>query len=385
MKKVYLILSLCLGSIFMYSQNTETDKLLKKLVEKEVLTQDEADEIKKESMEENSSSDKIEETTNKVRNIFNNTPYLQLGGYAQFLYQYSNTAKIKNNSIPRVIFLSARGKVTKNIGYFILAEFADPRLYEFYAEFTPYKEINIKVGQAKVPISLENQISLANLETILNTRSVSSLIGMGDDVMRIQNGINNTGRDVGIQIYGSLFDISGHDFIQYGAGIFQGSGMNTFDKDNSKDFAATLMFQPVKGFRIGSSISLGEATYEIIPSSEQLSHVRNRWMISTDYKSDRLYVRAEWIKGKDSSIDKEGLYGTAQYYVLPQKLSLVGKVDYYNQNKNTGSEVIDYLAGIDYYFYSKCRVQVNYQYSDYSHKWDTKNSHNIIGQLQFVF
>lgn len=385
MKKLYLIISLFIFYTVIYAQNTETDKLLNKLVEKQILTQKEANEIKEESKKESNLSNKTEQATQKVRNIFNNTPYFELGGYGLLLYQYNSRSEIKESSVPRVVFISAKGKVTDKIGYSILTELANPRLYEFYAEFTPYKELNFKVGQAKVPISIENLISLTNLETIMNTRSISNLIGMSDDVMKKQNGINNTGRDMGIQLYGSTFNISGHDLIQYSAGIFQGSGINTNDKDNSKDFAGTLLFQPIKGFRIGGSVLFGEATYKINDKNMPINHVRNRWMISSDYKSDRFYARAEWIRGKDSSIEKEGLYGTLQYYVLPKKLSLVGKVDYFNKNKDSNVEVVDYLAGVDYYFYSRCRVQINYQYSDFSKKWDSKNSHNILGQLQFVF
>ena len=113
--------------------------------------------------------------------------------------------------------------------------------------------------------------------------------------------------------------------------------------------------------------------------------MRNRWIVSSDYKSDRLYTRAEWIKANDAGIAKEGLYGLVRYYFLPEKLSAIGKIDYLNQNKDTGDEVIDYLVGLDYYFYKQCRIHLNYTYSDYSRVWGEKNSHHVVAQLQFVF
>lgn len=381
MKKVCLVLSLYLVSMFTYSQNSETDKLLKKLVEKQVLTEQEAEEIKKESKKENLSASKIEQTADKVRNIFNNTPYFQIGGYGLFLYRYDNTERIKHDAKARVIFLHAKGQLTDNISYFFMSELVDPQLFEYYMDWTPIKEINFRFGQFNVPFTLENPISVSSLGTIQNSRSVSSLAGMANDVMSYQNGKNNSGRDMGMQISGNLLN----DKVEYSVGIFQGSGMNTSDKDNTKNFAGTLLLKPVKGLRIGGSALFGGATYQLPFETVADTHVRNRWSFSGDYQSERLYVRAEWIRGKDSSTKKEGIYGTTEYYIVPEKLNIIGKVDYYNQDKRTGNEVIDYLAGLDYYFYTRCRVQINYQYSDYSRIWDAKNSHTVMGQLQFVF
>lgn len=389
MKKLCLILSICMIAMVGYAQ--DNNELLKKLVEKEILTQEEADEIKKESATKSNQTeptDKIDQAAAKVRGIFNNTPYLQIGGYGLFMYNYSNVADTKHNAQARVIFLSARGELGNNFKYFFLTELVNPMVYEFWGEWSPLKELNVRAGQFKAPYSLENQISLTDLETVFNTRSVSSLIGMGDDVQTYQNGKNNTGRDVGLMLSGSLFTLNNHDFIQYAAGVFQGTGLNTSDKDNSKDFSASLMFQPLKGFRVGGSVYYGDATYDISGKrikENELTYTRNRWMLSADYKSDRLYARAEWIHGKDGKIDREGLYGTVKYYVAPKKVSLVGKVDYYNSDKDLNTEVLDYVAGVDYYFYKNCRMTVNYKYSDYSKKWDQKNSHSVIGQLQFVF
>lgn len=389
MKRICFILSLCFVSLMSFAQNSN-DELLKKLVEKQVLTQAEADDIKKESAKEeaNKKTDKIDAVAGNFRNIFNNTPYFQLGGYGLFMYNYSNVNKTKHDVQGRVVFLSARGDLGNNIKYFFLTEFINPMLYEFWGEWTPAKQFNVRVGQMKVNYSLENQIALFDLETVFNTRSVSNLIGMGGDVHQSQNGKNNTGRDLGIQVSGTLLPICNNDLIQYSVGLFQGSGMNTGDKDNSKDVSATVLLQPVKGFRIGGSVYYGDATYSI-GDAEAINHTRNRWMLSADYNSERFYARAEWIHGKDSKIDREGLYGTVKYYAIPSKLGIIAKVDYYNQDKNSNCEVMDYLAGVDYYFYKKCRFSLNYQYSDYAgnypKKWKANSSHSVIGQLQFVF
>lgn len=377
MKKPLLLLSLCALCVFSSAQDSNDD-LLKKLVEKNILSQSEADSLRLPQKKS------LSQTTSKIREAFN-TPYMRFGGYGLFMYRYCDIIPIKHNAEPRVVFVSMRGELTKSLKYFILAEFIRPRPYEFYAEWTPANEFNFRAGQMKTPLSFENQISLTDIEGVLNTRSVSALIGMGEDVQTKQNGLNNTGRDVGVMAYGNLFKTQTHDLLEYKIGLYQGTGINTSENNNSKDFAANFILQPVKGFRVGAGAYFGEARYAMTSGAEVANHVRNRWIVSSDYRSDRIYARAEWITANDGGISKEGLHGMGMYYFIPKKLNAFAKVDYLNQNKDTNSEVIEYTAGVNYHFYGPCRLQLNYIYSDYSKSWGANNSNMVLGQLQIVF
>lgn len=383
MKKLLLLLSLSLFCISNYAQDSNNE-LLKKLVEKNVLTQSEADSIRQKELKKEPQNS-FGQTTEKIRQAFN-TPYMRFGGYGLFMHRYSDVSPIKHKTDVRVVFLSVRGDITKNLSYFMLMEFVDPTLTEYNVSWTPFDAFNLKLGQMKTPISLENQMSLTEIEGIFNTRSVSALIGMGDDVMRLQNGKNNSGRDVGVQAFGNLFKTDTHHLLNYGIGVYQGTGLNTGENNNNKDFVANIMLQPVKGFRIGGGAYFGEAYYSLDEKYEpKASHVRNRWIVSSDYNNGRIYARAEWIKANDGGIDKEGLHGMGLYYFIPQKLNAFAKVDYLNQNKDLNQEVIDYTVGVNYHFYGPCRLQLNYTYSDYSKSWDAPNSNNVTAQLQIVF
>lgn len=362
-----------------YGQDTNNE-LLKKLVEKQIITQQEADDIKKEATKKDENKT-FDQKTEKIREAFT-TPYMRFGGYGLFMYNYSDVKSIKHSAEPRVAFISMRGDLGNNIKYFILTEFVNPRIYEFYAEWTPIKAFGVRGGEMKTPISLENQLSLTEIETVFNTRSVSSLTGMGGDVLGLNTIPNHTGRDIGIRVNGT---IGNGNLVEYTVGLFQGAGINTGDNNNTKDLAATIMLQPVKGFRIGGSGYFGQAHYTLDNTLPKDDHVRNRWLISSDYRSDRLYCRSEWIKANDGGIDKEGLYGMASWFFIPQKLNALAKIDYYNQNKNSNEEVMDYTLGVNYYFYKQCRLQLNYTYSDFSKSWDERNSNSVIGQLQIVF
>jgi len=382
MKKLLLMLSLFTACVFTYAQDVNNE-LLKKLVEKNILTQNEADSLKiNYPPEENKES--FTQKVEMVRAAFN-TPYMQFGGYGLLMYRYSDVSHIKHDVNARVLFLHMRGKIFDNLSYFAMMEFVKPTLTEFYVDWAPSEAFRMRLGQSKIPLSLENQFSATALESVSNSRSVSTLIGMNDDVLRLQNGKNNGGRDMGLQVYGNLFHTKTHHLIEYRLGLFQGTGLITSETNNTKDFAGNIMLQPVKGFRIGGGAYFGEATYIKDDATEKTDNVRNRWIASTDYKSDRLYARAEYIKANDGGISKEGLHGVGLWYFVPEKLNAFARVDYLNNNKEINSEVMDYTVGVNYYFYKTCRLQLNYTYSDFSSRWGSPNSNLIQGQMQIVF
>ena len=382
MKKIAALILLFVLHGGIAAQNS--DDLLKKLVEKNVLTQSEADQLRESSAKEEKSS--TTQTVEKVRNFFN-SPYLQFGGNGQLMYRYSDVDQIHNDFKAKNLFLSVNGKLNEAFRYGFLVEFVNPSVQEFWGEWTASKMFNLKVGQFKSPFTMESQLVPATLETASYSRTISNLVGYAgeDDVLKKQNNKNNFGRDAGMMVSGELISLANHNLIQYSAGVFQGTGVTTGETNNGKDFAGMLLLQPVKGFRIGGGAYLGQATYTKVGETVVSDHVRDRWYLSADYKSDRFYARSEWVHGNDGGIDKEGVYGLGMFYLIPKKLNVLAKVDYYNRNKDVNSEVIDYTAGVNYYFYPMCRVQLNYTYSDYSDKWDAPNSNIVFAQLQIAF
>lgn len=382
MKKITALILLFVLHGGIAAQNS--DDLLKKLVEKNVLTQSEADQLRESSAKEEKPS--TTQTVEKVRNFFN-SPYLQFGGNGQLMYRYSDVDQIHNDFKAKNLFLSVNGKLNDAFRYGFLVEFVNPSVQEFWGEWTASKMFNLKVGQFKSPFTMESQLVPATLETASYSRTISNLVGYAgeDDVLKKQNNKNNFGRDAGMMVSGELISLANHNLIQYSAGVFQGTGVTTGETNNGKDFAGMLLLQPVKGFRIGGGAYLGQATYTKVGETVVSDHVRDRWYLSADYKSDRFYARSEWVHGNDGGIDKEGVYGLGMFYLIPKKLNVLAKVDYYNKNKDVNSEVIDYTAGVNYYFYPMCRVQLNYTYSDYSNKWDAPNSNIVFAQLQIAF
>lgn len=380
-KKIVLVAFLALSVLSSNTilAQTSNEKLVQKLVDKNILTPEEASQLL--SADKAKPKSQSEQSQGLIRKGFN-TPSLSFGGYGMLLYQYNSQSSIHNDFRPRVLFLWMEGKLNDHFRYFIMPEFVSPTLYEYYAEWMPSSAFKLRGGQFKVPFTLENPISLVNLESIQNTRTVSSLAGMAADV-----GVNNGGgRDIGIQASGSFLKMTDHDLIQYAAGVFEGTGINQKENNNVKDFAGTLALQPLKGWRVAGGIYAGQSLYVRSGQTASANHVRNRWALSSDYTSDRIYARAEWVHGNDGGTEREGIYGMGSYYFVPKKLNAFARLDHYENDKSLDQKAMDYSAGVNYYFAPLCRFQLNYQYSDYSSEWSgKKDTHALLGELQLFF
>ncbi|MFV0418034.1 MAG: hypothetical protein ACK5KT_04770 [Dysgonomonas sp.] len=183
MKKFLTITMFCICCIALSAQ--DSNELLKKLVEKNILTQSEAEELKSSAKEKEKSTTP---TTQKVRNLFN-SPYIQLGGNGQLMYRYSDIDKVHHDFKPKNLFISLNGKLNDSFRYGFLLEMVNPSVQEFWGEWTAAKTFNVKVGQFKSPFTMESQLVPATLETASYSRTISNLVGYAgeDDVLKQQN------------------------------------------------------------------------------------------------------------------------------------------------------------------------------------------------------
>lgn len=163
MKKLLCLFYICFVSITAFAQSN--DALVKKLLEKQIITEEEAADLLTDSnAPSNTTSTKIE----KITDIFNNR-YLKIGGYTQFLFSYNSQNQIKNELSIRHAFINLSGSPLDNLSYFVMYNLKGSTLIDGYVTWTPYKAIGAKIGQMKVPLGIENNMSLAKLEFIQNT------------------------------------------------------------------------------------------------------------------------------------------------------------------------------------------------------------------------
>jgi hypothetical protein len=340
---------------------------------------------------------KTESKIEKIRSAFQSEAF-QLTGYGQVLYNVNEypsrsiTPEVANNSINIArAFITANGKLgTKNqFGYQLMYDFGpNAKLYELYGEWLPSKAINVRFGQNKTSFTIENPISLSRIETIFPSRLVSAMSGSTGDFNQWDmdgKAVSKTGRDVGLRLSGLLFPVKNFFVIEYYAGLFNGTGMNTKDNNNHKDFIGTIYFYPIKDFKFGGSIHTGK-----LPSYLQTQgHLpgdnfnTTHWTVGAEYKGTKIYGRVEYIAAKDGEMKRNGCYGLLVWKFVPNKWEALGKYDYYNKNTQIKDNTIgDLTFGVNYYFAYMSRIQLNYINSN--NKMDGRNN-AVAAQLQVYF
>ncbi len=372
MKRILFLIFTLVWINLSFAQST--DDILKLLVEKEMITQEDANALKKEEKKDSTT------VLTKIKTAFAGSDVFKLSGYGQIVFNSTNNSVVTTNTDMRVnrIILFASGNLKPKLSYLIMYDFG-PRsgLHECYGEYTPIDAISIRFGQYKVPFTLENPMSPTRWEGIYGSLSVNALAGISTDVIGAK-----AGRDMGLQLSGKLFKKNDFYRIEYYAGLFNGTGFNTPDNNNHKDFAGTLIFQPLKGLKLAGTGYSGKAPYVKPGESIPRNHVRNRWSAGGEFSSRNWYARSEYLYGNDGGIDRNGYYFTGMWKILPERLDFFGKYDYYNPDKNESSTAIrEYTGGINYYFSFLSRVQLNYIHTDTK----SQSYNTVAAQLQLFF
>ncbi|MGH7429939.1 MAG: porin, partial [Candidatus Methylomirabilaceae bacterium] len=135
---------------------------------------------------------------------------------------------LTNKFLVRRARIGLQGTFYKYFDFFVEADFGQggAALTDGYLELRYWPELRLRVGQFKVPFSYEELFSDNNLDFV--ERSVADSL--------------TPKRDIGAMLHGSLFG----GIVSYAGGIFNGSGQNTADTNDSKDLAGRLVVYPFK-------------------------------------------------------------------------------------------------------------------------------------------
>ncbi len=229
-------------------------------------------------------------------------------GYVQTGYQYADNS---SSFFLRRVRLSIAGDIVPKLDYRIQIEFCKPQLVDAYVQYRPFGQLNVKVGQYKVPFSIENtDYSPTRLEFTEYPLVLQRLMGLSDVC-----GLSATGRDLGAMIYGGFFARDGYSIVNYDLGLFNGEGINTRDKNKSKDFVARLTLKPVRGLAVSGSWYRGEYGASYLK--------RERYAAGACYDRGPVVVRGEWMGGITGMSDpvrnmkSDGWYLMAGWRVRP--------------------------------------------------------------------
>ena len=374
MKKLICLLFISFVSLITFAQSN--DAIIKKLLEKQIITEEEATDLLNDKTEQTSTSAKIEQVTD----ILNNR-YLKIGGYAQFLFSYNSMNKVKDDLSVRNAFISLGGNPVGNLNYFMMYNFKNNVFTEGYVTWTPFKSIGARIGQMKIPLGIENNMSMSKIEFIQNTLMMEYFLGGSKDVLAKQNGKNSAGRDIGAILLGSVINYKNSTLIDYVVGAYQGGGINNSSPRNSKDFTMNMFLKPIEGLRVGGGAYFGMAEYAKATGESVGTYNRNRWITSVEYKKiDKLIVRSEYTRAYDSNVQGEGGYVMGMYRFLP-KFDGGVQLEYLRQNIDMSAHQNNYTGGVNFYMNKYAKLMLNYTYSDYSRQV-AKNNQRV--EMQFV-
>jgi phosphate-selective porin OprO and OprP len=373
-----LILTLLFSTVITKAQSN--DELLNLLIKKNLLSQQEADSLRSDlAIKEQKKRDKDGENQH---NIFIGSKALQISGLVQVRYQGFEQSGVNNTFDLHRARLDAKGNITDQWSYEVYTEFAaTTKLLDAYTSYKIADFLKFSAGQFKIPFSYESLTSDSQLEFIDRSQVIEALAGRSKDVIGNQNG-----RDIGAQISGSFAKVNDLYLFDYTFGVFNGAGYDvTADNNNHKDIVARLGVHPIKGLDFGGSLYSGEdipiATAKV---PNPVTQARNRYGVDGRYVTGPLSVTVEYAHGTDGSINRNGWYAQAGYFVLP-KLQLVAKYDTYDPNKviSTDRSTI-YIGGFNYVFNAWTKLAVDYL--DKREETATQIKNNILEvQLQIAF
>lgn len=310
-----------------------------------------------------------QQTTDWTRDF---TERITFNGYAQggYSWQDGNNQQVNDFNLKRTL-LWAKAQITPRFSFLFMHDFSSV-VQEYYADyrFTRDRSLSVRLGQFKHSFSLENPLSPTQLELIdVYSQSVLYLAGEGPDPL---HGVQY-GRDMGLMLYGDIF--GGH--LHYEAAIMNGQGINRRDGNNNKDLILRLDLRPVDGLRIVASGQKGKghAVNDSVVAWNPTIHKgddyqRDRYSIGAEYKfgayapgeykeARPVSLRAEWLGGKDGDVGSCGGYLTA-CVPLTSGIDLVASADYYDRNTDMDYDQTQLTAGLQYWFFKKCRLQLQY-------------------------
>ena len=324
------------------------------------------------------------------------TSRITLNGYAQGGWSYQNSnGKHQNAYNLKRTLLWAKARITDRWSFMFMHDFSSV-VQEFYTDYriTNDNALTVRLGQFKHAYSMENPLSPTQLELIdVYSQAVLYLAGEGPDPL---NGVNY-GRDMGLQVFGDL----AKGVLHYELALMSGQGINRKDQNNQKDFIAKLEVRPIDGLRVvasgylGTGCAVGTAAWN--PDIQVGdNYKRNRYSVGAEYKtapySPAKYkearpasIRAEWLGGEDGSVGSRGGYAT---FCIPvyDALDVVASGETFDRNtKVDGWDQTNLTLGVQYWFYKKCRVQLQYTRCFCGENISTNDYNWLQAQVQVAF
>lgn len=280
----------------------------------------------------------------------------KISGYIQTGYEWSDGASTFFIKRARI---ALSDDIANKLDYRLQLEFAgSPKIVDAYVNYKPFAGLQIKIGQYKVPFSIESmEYAAPRSELIEHPMAVRYLTGLNDVC-----GLSASGRDLGAMLHGGFFERDGYHLLNYDLGVFNGEGINNRDRNKSKDIAARIVLKPLPGLLVSGYYYRGEYGEQYLE--------RERYGFGACYDRGAVVVRGEWIggttgiaDGEEETFDSDGWYAVAGWRAS-KKWMVVGRCEQFAKNTRIRSETsqTNYTAGVQWQPVKALRCQLNYTY-----------------------
>jgi hypothetical protein len=280
------------------------------------------------------------------------TPSVTVGGvaYAQYLYQFKDTANHVNNFDVTRAYVNVIGKLAGGLGTRVTADVYRNtdgslayRLKYAYAAYTPEKSpLTFKLGQIHTPL-------LDWEEALWDYRMQGT--------MALERGGYVSSSDLGAGVDGNWR----HDFVNAQFGLYNGENYNRAPGDQRKDVMGRVSVRVygtddssrVGGLRVTGYGQLGKPTG---------GGIRNRYLGMVSYKSKLLTLAGEFARTRDrqdappapatptpATIDGD-VWSVFGVFKIPRsRAALIGRVDITDPNKDASNDrQTRFIAGASY-------------------------------------
>ena len=428
MKQSFLTILMCYVLSFSATASADkTDKLIQLLINKNIVTADEAKSI----LEELSAGDeekpdkkpaKPEEKTSSNKNqnpavkydkglVFKTTDNnysMKLGARIHGMFTYADPDNNPSSStfkIRRARILADGNVYTPWLKYSaqITLECSTAAIRDAWMEASYYKYFSPRFGQYKVPFDREFLDGGFNLQLI--ERSVASA------EFSLQ-------RDIGLQVSGKGILKS----IDYSIGVFNGSGANQSNVDNDYMYVGRVVWAPFGAYPYSESavdcpsnpvfaigiaaaympgLEAGErkalagklGTLSILPVESDVT----QWTADLVYKYHNLSLMSGYYYRNIDPMDETtygeqsawGVFLQGGYFIVPGHLEIAGRYSYIDPDtpdKVSDDEKTEYTVGLNYYLSGhNVKTGINYSYFSTENQLGDIEEHVVNASVIFQF
>jgi hypothetical protein len=301
----------------------------------------------------------------KSGSALSSEPVLKFNGFTQAGYTLWEEG-ISGFRIRRARF-KLEGDIFKNISYrFQIDAVRSPILVDAIVEFSLSSHLTLRIGQFKVPFSLENLTSSSSLDTINRSQPVEKLCPGRD--------IGSLGRDIGAMVNGKFSK------VEYSIGIFNGSGINKADSNKQKDIGARFVLHSLNFIQVAAAFYKGQYTSDAGEGPLR----RDRSGIEIFLERLRFSLKGEYIFAKDDRTSRNGWYVQAGYFLISKKLQSIVKYDSYDKDRETAGDKSDVMTiGLNLFFTEITKFQINYEL--YREESGRRSNSALLAQFQAGF